>query len=59
MLLCWAELIFAYGAEWTFEVIWEIFERGAGFDTCFGYSYFGIILPAAYVAYILLHKKWN
>ena len=55
-LLSRAELVFAYGAEWTFEVVGEFFERGARFDTCFGYSYFGIILPAAYVTYILLHK---
>ena len=58
-LIYFGELIFAYCAEWTLEIIGEILESGSCWNACFGYSYSGVIFPAAYVAYILFHVNMN
>lgn len=48
-------MVFAYAAQRTFEIFGYFFPGCAGGDVLFGYSYFGIIFPAAHFAYILCH----
>ena len=48
-------MIIADGTERALEIIGEILESGSGGDACFGHTYLGIVLPTAYVTYILFH----
>lgn len=56
-LLSRAELVLANSAERTFKIVWKFLKWSSWFDTCFRYSYFWVIFPSAYVAYILLHIR--
>ena len=51
-----AEFVLAYAAEGAYPVFGEFFEWGAWLDAVVGVAYCGIILVAAYVAYILFHE---
>ena len=53
---CFGEFVFSYSAERAFEIFGKVFKGGAGLDSSLGYTYCGVIFPAADVAYILLHS---
>ena len=52
-LLFLREFVFAYTAKRALEVCEKIFPLGAGSDTAFGISFFLVIDPTAYIAYVL------
>ncbi len=54
--LCLGELVFAYTANRADKILGQFLERCAGFNTCIGASFGGIILPTANITYILLHS---
>ena len=54
--LFFRELVLADTTERTYEILWEILKRCAWLYACLWHSYLWVILPAAYVAYILFHN---
>ncbi len=54
--LCLRELVLADTTERTYEILWEILKRCAWLYACLWHSYLWVILPAAYVTYILFHN---
>ena len=58
-LLClrFTELVLANAAERAFEVLGQVLKSRAGFDASLGHTYFGIVLPTAYVTNILCHNR--
>ncbi len=49
------KLILTYSAERAYPIVGQIFESCAGLDTVFGVTYFRVINPIAYFAYIFIH----
>lgn len=54
--LFFRELVLADTTERTYEILWEILKRCAWLYACLWHSYLWVILPAAYIAYILFHN---
>ena len=54
--LFFRELVLADTTERTYEILWEILKRCAWLYACLWHSYLWVILPAAYVTYILFHN---
>lgn len=56
MLLLLRELVFVCSAYRADIIFGEVFEGCAGLYAVVGVAYFGVILPSAYIAYILFHN---
>ena len=57
--LGFAKLILADAAQRALEIVGQVLESRARGDASLGYTYFGVVLPAAYVAYILCHSLFR
>ena len=57
LFLYWRELVLAYRAKRTLEIVGKILEWCTCRDASFWYSYSRVVLPTAYVAYIFFHSS--
>lgn len=57
LFLYWRELVLAYRAKRTLEIVGKILEWCACRDASLWHSYSRVVHPTAYIAYILLHSS--